>query len=477
MRQANLLTELAFNAVGAGNWRLTELCGLLQQRLTFQHGFTVHSIVPVMMPSVRLRNEKKFKEVFERTEISEVAMQRIAPNSPDRARCIIMLHGTVFHLNRPFHDSLDPLANVHKIFLSVGNMEPAFIAAMIYTYCYLSVGLSLSPLESDVSNYLRLATQFNMPPSLQVVFQMFHQTILNLQGEGYDMKNHPASLVGDVMDEDDSLIQMKASSQYIPTLRDLSSSRLMLACVFNDYNAMQLNLDLSVGIEFKDPLTARIGFRALYTALSIYFLLGVQGRANSGSGGGSKHVGPDVPKINKMKAKMYLKVAKEILRFHEATVKDGNVNAFPALLLMKAAKAQDEGAYGKAIVACGRTGLMHLDAIANEQLARLILRKTGDNPQPKDHSVIENYLVRALELYEDWGATGKVSQLKSEFEFLASSRRSKGTTTLKARTRFDARASTMLERVNLADVIAEGNAATASERASSRPPSTIVAAV
>mmetsp|Transcript_27049 Transcript_27049/g.76084 ORF Transcript_27049/g.76084 Transcript_27049/m.76084 type:complete len:1493 (+) Transcript_27049:394-4872(+) len=450
LRKGRLLTDLIYSCVSTNNWGLIELCSIYLQRLTFTYGFAVYSLLPVILPAVRLKEKKKFTEIFERTAVAVEASNRISPNSPDHARITLTLHAAIFPLNRPFHDSLDPVINCYRIFLAIGDMEGAFIAAMIYSYCYMSLGLGLTPLESDMSNYHRLSMQFNMAPSLQVVFQVFQQTILNLQGEGYDMKHNPASLIGDIMNEDDVLLQMQGSTQYIPTVRDMCSSRLMLACVFNDYHAMEANLDASIAIPFKDPMIARINYRATYTALAC-FLLGKSGQANA------KGVhDPSMPVISKKKRRMYLQVGKEILRFYEAMVKDGSVNGLPVLLLIRAVKTQDEKAYHKAIVACGRSGLTHLEAIANEQLGRLIMRTTAaehGGAKAADESVIEDYLTRALERYDDWGATGKVAQMKSEFDFLASSRRSRTTNTLRARTRFDGRTSTMLERVNLEDVI------------------------
>ena len=100
------------------------------------------------------------------------------------------------------------------------------IGAMSYSFAYLCIGLPLKPLEPDVCSFCQEAIHFGKANALIVVFQMFRQTILNLQLGG----DRPTLAV-----DQDKILAALEGQAYAMTLRDISTFRPLLAVVFGDF--------------------------------------------------------------------------------------------------------------------------------------------------------------------------------------------------------------------------------------------------
>eukprot|EP00525_Craspedostauros_australis_P007840 CAMPEP_0198111038 /NCGR_PEP_ID=MMETSP1442-20131203/3018_1 /TAXON_ID= /ORGANISM="Craspedostauros australis, Strain CCMP3328" /LENGTH=248 /DNA_ID=CAMNT_0043767319 /DNA_START=1 /DNA_END=747 /DNA_ORIENTATION=- len=213
----------------------------------------------------------------------------------------------------------------------------------------------------------------------------------------------------------------------------------MLASVFNDRKAMEFNLDESLDIQLHEPMISRVHFRSTFTAIACLLL------AHDSS-----------YNLSLIKRRRYLQTGRKIVQTFQDSVKDGSVNGFSVLILLKAIDGRTESLYQKAIIAAGRSGLLHLEAIANEQLAILLMTSssasTAYETDAEHEAAIERYKQRALRLYADWGAHGKVAQLRSSDRTLGmeSTHRAQKARALKARTRFDEGSSTaMMRKINL----------------------------
>jgi len=428
-KQCTVLSRLVFVCLAAKNWQLAKICCSHILVLSFKHGICEFTVLAVMFPAIRLWSKKKYKEVKERSGMAILLSNRLEPTG-ELFRIIAMMHGAVLHWSHSFHESLDPLSQGYSALLSIGDMEKAFITAMVYSFCYVNLGLNLGPLDSDLSNYHHASIQFNVVPSIRVMFPMMQQSLHNLQGNGYVATQHPTALNGDIMKEEDVLKELEGSSQYQSTLRDMCACRLMLSCVFNDKEAMQRNLDDSMDISFQEPMVSRVHFRSTYTGMAALLL--------------GHDTSVQMPSSNR---RSYLQLGRKMLEFFHDSVKNGSVNAYPVLVLLQAVDGRTEELYQRAITACGRSGLTHLEAIGNEQLALLLASGSLGNI---DQEAIDELLLRASELYSEWGAEGKVARLNATNRSrVASSRERRTGQALKARRRYDGRSSAMIEKFTL----------------------------
>jgi hypothetical protein len=91
---------------------------------------------------------------------------------------------------------------------------------------------------------------------------------------------------------------------------------------------------------------------------------------------------------------------------------------------------------------CAQSGLIQHQAYMHECAGLALMDQ-------KDEDGAEYYLSLAMELYNDFGALGKVSQLKDQYPFLASSSRvNRHSTGLKARSRHEQKYADQLKDFN-----------------------------
>jgi hypothetical protein len=271
------------------------------------------------------------------------------------------------------------LIESHRVGILTGDIEHALMGAMSYGYNYLFVGLRLSPLASDMKSFGNESRQFGLCPSIQLRFSILHQTALNLQGTSISK--------GHAMDQKDLLMEVKGQGQS-KAFRDVFIFRLMLAYVFRDlHSAKKMITKLSTFPVF-DPVIARSHLRQAFTGLSAFALSRKRGKRGKNR---------------------YQAIANASLDYFKKAVKQGSLNAYPIYCLLLAEKSPSKEAYDKAISVCSRSGNVNFAAIANESTA-LYFFEQGD----EDWAM--HYLSRALILYGDWGALGKVNTMVKTME-------------------------------------------------------------
>jgi hypothetical protein len=333
------------------------------------------------------------------------------------ARVKMLVHSATFPAARSFHSSLDPLLDANRIALRTGDIESASASAFSYCFTYLCVGLNLGPLEPDLVAFGQEARQFGMASSVQLVFQILRQTILNLQVTKVD---NPTLLKGEVMDQEEVLGRMEGRDRWM-TLRDISTFRLMLSCIFGDLKTAEEMLVILDKYPTADHLVARGHLRRCYTGLAAFAVGHARGK------------------------KKYLHLGTKILKEVKEDVKQGSVNAHPILSLLVAEESRTQARYDEAIKVCARSGLIQHQAYMYERAGLALMDK-------QDKGGAEYYLSLAMELYEDFGALGKVLQLKDQYAFLASSSRAhRHSSSLKARSRHEKKYANQMKNFSMSN--------------------------
>ena len=292
--------------------------------------------------------------------------------------CIV--NATILPLLRPFHQSLEPLLKAYRVGLRAGDTEFAINSAMAYSLVYMCIGLPLGPLEPDVISFGKEAVQFGLSYSVVAMFEIFRQTILNLQTD----VETPTVLCGDAMDQEKMLSNLEGNARAM-TLRDISTFQLILACIYGDLDTAEKMFeasDLSSGSDMSLP---RVHLRRTYHGLAAFMLGHRRGK------------------------KKYLALGRKIMKEVRSYVKLGSVNEHPILLMLEAEESLSIASYDAAIKACARSGLVHHVAYMNERAGIHLLEKN-------DEREAEFYLTRAMELYEDWGLSGASSNRRHIFK-------------------------------------------------------------
>lgn len=199
------------------------------------------------------------------------------------------------------------------------------------------------------------------------------------------------------------------------TERDINAYRLMLCCVYNDFDTAETVLDaLDEWVDAEEMFIFRLHFRRCYLGLAAFAL------------------SRECKTVKKRKK--YQAIGKKILKFFTADMKYGSVNAFPIVSMLEAEESPSKEKYDKAIKACARLGLVHHEAYMCERAGRYFMEQGDDNWS-------EFYLAQAILLYGEWGAAGKAETLTNETSRILSksSLRESVNTSLQGRSRYSAK--------------------------------------
>lgn len=234
-----------------------------------------------------------------------------------------------------------------------------------------------------MDNFQKETRQYGMPIALGVLFAIMRQTVLNLTDPAVGNKT---LLRGKAMDEVFILGSMEGKVHKM-TLRDISTFRLLLACIFYDLDAASKALDIVSSHPFKDLSIARLHLRVTYLGVAAFLLWHERGN------------------------KQHKKIGRKAIGLMKSFAKNGSVNASMSLIILQALEAPSQAMYDKAIAVCGRSGLLNFQAFLNERAGEYCLLND-------DIGWGRDYLTRARDLYEDWGAESKVVMMAESHPFL-----------------------------------------------------------
>ena len=406
IRQSELIYLLSFFSTLSGRKNTTAIAALRGIRLAYSKGLNGILASCFGEYSMFLSMSRKTERACMYCDIA-IKLFAIIGEKSLYARLLSGLQSVVIPLKRSFHESLEPYMEVYRVGVECGDLEYGLTGALWYCVCYLLMGLPLAPVVSDLRGFIDQTSCYQLPSTLRQTFQIQYQMVLNLQGEALD---DPTVLIGDAMDQQAALEGFEGRALW-SVKRDIFTARIQLAYIYGD---LEVGKEMMTELKVypNDFVVARQYLRDSYTALFAFALA----RLNC--------------------EKKYLKQGRKLLKKFERQTKQGSLNAYPIYMLLKAENGSiDKDAegvkslYDDAIKICARSGLIHLAAVASEQLGRYFLEKD-------DKSLATLYLSDALDLYDDWGASGKVLHMKKHYgKLLSESDGMHKSTSLKARER------------------------------------------
>ena len=413
-----LADHLALYALNSGEMMTVRLASMHVIRLSAKYGINTNTCVAVQFYALCEMLTGNFKEAFRISTLAVSLCSRFneSPGS-QHAKIKGSANSSILAIMRPFHENLEGCIEAYRVGLRTGDMEFSSLSAMFYSLCYLCIGLPLAPLEPDLISFGQEATLFGRPLSIVCLFGIYRQTILNLQ----TLPVYPTVLKGEAMDQDEILNLMDGKARSM-TLRDICSFRLLLAVIYGDMNVAKEMVDTVSSFPFSDLVTFRGHLRVTYTGLAAVAL-------------------------GRMGDKKYATIGRSIINRVKVDVKAGAVNLYPILLMLQAEENPSKTRYDTAIKACGRSGLIQHKAYMYERAGLQL-----SSSQKVGEGWAEYYLSRALAMYRDWGALGKVEQMKRKHAFLAESSSGPSVTSfrsLKGRSRHEKKFADQIKRFNI----------------------------
>jgi len=385
--------------------------------LSAEQGICEETAVAVSSLGIHFANDGELAEANEYAEIAMKLIERFPLAVGSQHSSVIGMAGAgIYSRTKALNKSLDMWLEAHHFALKAGNTEKAATSILGYAYTYVTVGLPLGPLKSDLVSYKKEAGEFGMPATVVAGFTIFQQFILNLQED----TTQPAVLKGEAMDEDEVMGSLSGNGLRM-TKRDVFTFRLLLAILFGYMKMADILLrELEPFLE-GDMFVVRAGLRRTVMALAAFRLARTKGNRN----------------LN------LRSIGKKVLKGYEKELKSGNVNAHPIYLMLEAESSPSKENYDKAIRGCARLGLIHYEAYLCERAAEMFLEQN-------DNGRAEYYMAQAYILFDDWGAKGKVNRMKDEHAELlkSSSLREKAASTLQGRTRYSSKHTDSLKDFN-----------------------------
>lgn len=334
-----------------------------------------------------------------------------------------------------FYLSLDPFLKAHRIgmevsllvcttnllscrtrilmLIQVGDLDHSSLCSFCYIIAYFSAGLPLTAMVNDAKMFSMRMTEYGQWQPLSLL-KLYHQTALNLMGRA---TGTPTLLEGEAVANLDAHLYSGAAGdkrrqQYFSNLS------MQLAYYFGDSRMALEAAETNASFQDSDwP-----GFHAL----SAPFFRAL--------------VWIDAARHSRKKKRTYLRKAAHCIRKMEKGTKQGMTNLHHMLLIAKAElrtiackKQQTEqvrAAFDEAVSVCTRSGFVQNAALTNELAGRFMMRCC-------DNYWGSHYLKKAVELYREWGADGKVVVLSKEFELCNGRKTRRASMGIRGRARFE----------------------------------------
>ena len=354
---------------------------------------TITKELPSLLSSLAWNKKEKgkYNSTFLFANAAIALMERFpGEKAPGFLRAKMALHGALLGLRVSYRDDIEAQLELHKSLRACGETDFSLSAGMVAMLEFLEAGLPVNALfEPKLMLFEEVSSNLGSKTHV-VIFRVIRQCLYNLQG-GDKSSSVPSEINGSCCSEDEALALFDGPSRKM-TFRDISIIRLMLAVIYDDEATMIQMLDRLDEYPIHDLCIVRQHLRMTYVGLASLLLK------------------------QKKSTGMHEKWAKTSMKFFEDLSRFGSPNAQPVHACMKALNRPNVPAFDEAIQICANAGLLNLAALMKERCGLMLLEDYVDGKC--EAPLHERYLKCAIWFYHDWGATGKVSELTSRFDFL-----------------------------------------------------------
>lgn len=307
-----------------------------------------------------------------------------------QSRALAMQHGLLSQWFQGYPEAIEGFKQSHRLGMESGEFEFALHSASQYVSLAMFSTVHLTEIEQDTRVICQQMKEFNMQNMLIVALPMW-QGMLNMMGEA---DGDPAKLTGEAMDEDEFVAKVEGGANTLAALV-LTMIRLGTAAAFNRWVVVEELLPKLL----KDKKKILNGhFSDFYaTFLECVITLRLYGR-----NGLRKH---------RRRGRMAVKKLETWSRMGVVDC-DATALAMRADLMMVTDRKHGRQSqialelFHESMVSAQKLGMLQLEAYFNERLFELLSRAHQDRDQARP------YLERAMEMYDSWGAYGKVDFLK-----------------------------------------------------------------
>ncbi|CAB9512812.1 Transcriptional regulator [Seminavis robusta] len=306
------------------------------------------------------------------------------PSKRLESQCTMVVYTFILHWTKHSHQVLEPLIKGgYETGMASGEIEYAMYSIFAYLGTALQTGRPLESLEADCRTYCSQMRQYKRMFTLGncgVVWQV----ALNLMGRSAD----PGILTGEAMDEEN--FRSSAVPFQLALLRGYAAQ---LYAMFGLHEkGASMSFDGGPQISNAYPGSILVPMDTYYRGLSLFVM------------------------ARRTKKRRYLKHAKKSLALIKKWVRKGNPNLrhYEALLEAELAACQ-----GKSHMACAHYKIAISLSRGYIQDTALAHERYGEYMVNSDTQEAEFRIGEAIRCYREWGAHGKVIQLRERFSDLS----------------------------------------------------------
>mmetsp|Transcript_33625 Transcript_33625/g.81470 ORF Transcript_33625/g.81470 Transcript_33625/m.81470 type:complete len:1082 (-) Transcript_33625:65-3310(-) len=380
-----LLRQIHYTAYISGKKFLHGLCGSILVDLTLRRGihqFSSYSIAAVAGAHHFLKNDYATSQRF-----AEMALSLEDHFKGARASSTIAItYAFVMAWCIPLQNCVKPALEGYRLAMKFGKVDyAAWHLAQYYVHLPYTMGRPLGPMIAEFDRVLSQLEEFAQTAEA-LRLRVYWQMMLDMQ---VCRKGNVEFLNGEVFNS--SHVKEERSHKLA---KHLAEGELMLFSS-NYSNAADRALKYKDRFEKKMPTFFQGMIETFHRGVSLYAM------------------------AHQTKKRRYISSANSVRKTIGKWVKKGNPNvvyyyaflcAEHFALKQQAAKAEEK--YQKAILFAARSGILHHAALFNERYADFLV---GCN---RDKDEIEYRLKESTRYYEEWGAKGKVQQLRKRLEEL-----------------------------------------------------------
>jgi hypothetical protein len=365
-------------------------------RLTLKYGLCPASSQAFLSYGMSRLVFGKRKEAFRVGQLALNIIQTLNANE-FLPRSYLIMYAYIYPWNRPLRDSLGPLEFAFRAGLETGDVDTAARCRFQACKILLTLGRSLSEVQAATRKSHDFVKLHKQQSSLQL-HKLWLQFVDNLSVR----TNDPLILSGAVIVNQDRAYQVARESNNQYMLSDLPILRLLLAVYFNHYDlALEMAAESRIAIQRSNIASFAICLHRFYEGVAAM-------AAFHGSTNQTKLIA--VARRNLKELQQFEQDAPENCR-NKVLLLEAELLAAQKGIHMDVAMAK----FDRSIAVASAEGFVHEQALACER-AGMALRRCHDFTKAR------HYLLKASELYMQWGADAKVRQMTEQYRLEESSR-------------------------------------------------------
>ncbi len=304
-----------------------------------------------------------------------------------KCRTYFMVYNFVWHWEAPLRETLAPLLEAYQVGVDTGELE--FAGYSVFMYCNYSffAGTPLDELEPETAKYVTAIDQIQQQTPLYYN-QIVLQTIKNFRGEN---AANPWLLIGEAYDET-AMLPIHTAANDITALAFLYVHKMMLCYWFEQY---------ALAVSYSEKVNA-MGVASMFHSTVFHFYSALSRLALMQAGGETtrqqyaKGLKQDIEKIKKWAKHAPSNNSHRYALIQAEQAKLEN-NELPAL-----------GFYKQAIELARKNNYRQEEGLACERYAVFWQQRA-------DSQVAATYIREAYYFYQLWGATAKLTSLKTRY--------------------------------------------------------------